>query len=200
MRKNYDYQKIKNEVGNLVKKACYSEDNKFGEDAWDYHILIVAKRSLVLGKKLKADLEVLELAALLHDYASIVDYKFFKEHHIHGAQLAEEILLDLNCPREKTEHIKECILNHRGSRERNHKSVESEILASADAMSHFSELADMFYLTYGVHKLKTKEGAIWLKNKLEKSWNKIMPEGRKLVQEDYDIAMKILDQAINGIK
>ena len=56
--------------------------------------------------------------------------------------------------------------------------------------------ADMMYLVYGIHKLKTKPGAVWLKNKLERSWKKIMPEGRKLIKDDYKIAFKVLNIAI----
>ena len=139
--------------------------------------------------------------ALLHDYAIVLNYKFSEEHHIHGARLVGEILSDLNYPKEKINHIKECILNHRGSsRERNHKSLESKILTSTDAMSHLSELADIFYLGYGVHKFKTKEGAIWIKNKLQRSWNKIIPEGKEIVKEEYEMAMKILNRAIKNAK
>jgi len=51
--------------------------------------LPVVKHSLKLGKQLKADLEVLELAALFHDYANLVDNKKFdKEHHRYGAIFA----------------------------------------------------------------------------------------------------------------
>jgi hypothetical protein len=54
--------------------------------------------------------------------------------------------------------------------------LESKILASADAMAHFTEFIDMTYLTFGIHKYKTVEGSIWLKNKLLRSWKKIIPE------------------------
>jgi uncharacterized protein len=69
-----NFQKIRGEVYNLVKEAAYSPKNKFTSTAWDYHIIPVVRHSLVLGKKLKADLEVLELAALLHDYACFVNF------------------------------------------------------------------------------------------------------------------------------
>ena len=63
-------------------------------------------------------------------------------------------------------------------------------------MAHITELADMFYLTYGVHKQKTKEGAEWLSAKLERSWNKIIPEGREMTSGDYVIAMKRIKKVI----
>jgi len=195
--KSYDYKKIRQEVMRLVKKACYSAKNNFSYTTWQYHILPVASHSRRLGKMLKADLEVLELAAYLHDYAGILDYKLYKKHHLHGARLASKILGKLNFPKEKIEKVKECIISHRGSVRMKYKTKEAEILASADAMSHFTELVDMFYLTFGIHKYKTLEGARWLKAKLERSWEKIMPEGRKMVRADYEIAKKIINKAIS---
>jgi HD superfamily phosphodiesterase len=81
--KKYNYKNIRNIVYNIVKNACYSQDNHFTHTAWDFHILPVSKISIKLGKKLKADLEVLELAGLLHDYADIKDRDLYEEHHIH---------------------------------------------------------------------------------------------------------------------
>ncbi|MFA4833464.1 MAG: HD domain-containing protein [Patescibacteria group bacterium] len=195
--RRYNYQKVRREVRKMVKKACYSANNHFSYTDWPYHILPVVNHSLRLGKMLKADLEVLELAAYLHDYAGILDYRLYKNHHLHGAKLAGKILGSLNFPPEKIKKVQECIISHRGSVRLEHKSKEAKILASADAMSHFTELADMFYLTFGIHGYKTLEGTKWLKAKLERSWAKIMPAGRKLVRADYEMAKKIINKAIS---
>lgn len=194
--KKYNYLKIKKEVSNLVETASYSRDNKFKSTVWEYHIEPVVKNALKLGKKLGADLEVLEMAALLHDYAGIVNMKFSKEHHLHGAELAENVLKKLNFPKEKIELVKDAIRNHRGSIKSKRETIEAKILASADAMSHFTELADMMYLVFGIYKYDTKTGVVWLKDKLTRSWKKIMPEGRKMIKKDYEIAMRILNKAI----
>ncbi|MFH1822405.1 MAG: HD domain-containing protein [Patescibacteria group bacterium] len=162
--KNYNYNKIRKEVRKLVKEASYSKNNKFKDTVWLFHILPVVKHSLALGRKLNADLEVLELAALLHDYAALVENgRLYNKHHLYGTKIAGEILGKFNYPETKIKHIKECIVSHRGSVKLNKKSIEAKILASVDAMSHITELADMFFLTFGVHKYKTPEGAIWLK-------------------------------------
>lgn len=181
-----------------MKRACYSAKNNFSYTVWQYHILPVASHSRHLGKILKADLEILELAAYLHDYAGIMDYRLYKDHHLHSARLAGKILDELNFPPAKIKKVQECIISHRGSIRVKYKTKEAEILASADAMSHFTELADMFYLTFGIHKYKTLAGAKWLKAKLERSWAKIMPAGRKIVRADYEIAKKIINKAISS--
>lgn len=197
--KKYNYNKIRKEVRKIVKKACYSRNNKFSSFAWECHILPVVEHSLVLGKKLSADLEVLEIAALLHDYAVVVDIKLYKDHHLHGSNFAEKILKKFKFPEDKIERVKKCIISHRGSVIISKRTKEEKIIASADAMAHITNLADMFKLTFSIHKFNTLEGAQWLKNKLERSWNKMIPEGKKLVKDDYRIALKILNNAIRRL-
>ncbi|MFH0845955.1 MAG: HD domain-containing protein [Patescibacteria group bacterium] len=192
---DYDFLKIRDEVIKMVKEANDSPNNFFGDTVFNFHILPVVKHSLNLGKVLKADLEVLELAALLHDYAGILNFEYYKDHHEHGARLAKDILMELNYPEEKIKQVQDCILNHRGSVFRKKESIEEKIIASADAMAHITELPDMFYLTYGIHKHKTKEGIEWLRKKIEKSWNKIeLDEGKELVRKDFEIAMYLLNK------
>lgn len=193
----YDFKKIRANIETLIKKAAYSPKNKFTGTVWDYHIVPVVAHSKILGKKLKADLEVLELAALFHDYACLLDFELYKDHHIHSANLAEKKLEKLNFPKEKIQHVKDCVFSHRGSVRFKQKTIEAKILASADAMAHITELPDMFYLAYGIHKYQPFEGAQWLKRKLERSWNKIIPAGKEIVQEDYEIAMRIIEKTLN---
>jgi putative nucleotidyltransferase with HDIG domain len=182
-------------VKKLVKSANDSTNNKYGNTVWKYHLELVAKYGLALAKKLKADAEVVELAAYLHDYASLLDINNAARHHLVGAELAEKILADLKLPREKINAVKECILAHRGSVQRKKRTLEAKILASADAMSHFYYIPDMFYLTYGVHRLKSDEGAVWLKAKLQRSWHKIvLPEGREMIKKDRKLFLEILGQ------
>jgi len=190
----YSYAKIRKEVYKISKTACFSRKNVFKSETWDFHILPVVELSLELGRKLGADREVLELAALLHDHASVSDLKLYKNHHIHGAREAGEILKKLNFPDEKIKQVQKCIKNHRGSVKSKRTTIEEKILASADAMSHFTNLADMFYLTFHIHQYRTREGALWLKRKLARSWKKIMPEGREMIKNDRAVAFKILNK------
>lgn len=193
---SYNYKKIKKIVEDKVREACFSEKNQYGSSVWKFHILSVVKFSLILGKKLKADLEILELAALLHDYGAVMDEEFAKEHHIYGARLAGELLSELKYPEEKIKKVQVCIYAHRGSLKIPRKTLEEKIVASADAMAHVTEVVDMMFLTFGLRGEKTVEGAKWLRAKLERSWNKIMPEGKEMVKEDYKIITKLLDDAI----
>lgn len=192
-----DKKLVIKEVRKIVQEAC--RQSKSGERTWTTHILPVVNYSLILAKKLKADLLVLELSALLHDYASLLDYDKYKdEHHVYGAEFAKEILSKYNLPKDRINHIADCILSHRGSVKLKRKTLEARILSSADAMSHITELGDMFYLAYGVHKMDKIEGVEWLKAKIQRSWAKTMPEGKKMIKNEYKIAMNIINKVIKN--
>jgi hypothetical protein len=193
----YNYAKIIQEVKRLVKAANDSPRNKYSASVWKYHLELVAKYSLALAKKLKADVEVAELSAYLHDYASLLNIKNAPQHHAVGAKLAGKILSQLGLPEKKIQAVKNCILAHRGSVPMAKRTLEAKILASADAMSHFYYIPDMFYLAYGVHKLNSEAGAAWLKAKLQRSWSKIvLPEGRAMIKQDRKLFLEVLDQAL----
>jgi uncharacterized protein len=194
---SYNYRATIKAVKKMVKAAIDSPQNKFGSRVWDYHLTPVAEYSLLLAKKLGADAEVVELAAYLHDYASLLAIKNAPKHHIIGAKMAGEILKKLGVPEEKILATQNCIYRHRGSVKMKKDTLEAKILASADAMSHFRYVPDMFYLAYGVHGLNSDEGAIWLAAKLRRSWDKIvLPEGRAIIKKDRKIFLDILNQVL----
>ncbi len=191
---NHKYQDILRKVKEKVKAANDSPKNKYGVSVWKYHLELVAGYALKLAKELKADAQVVELAAYLHDYAALLDAKNDKDHHILGAKEAEAMLSSLGYHLDKTKAVAECVLCHRGSVKLARPTLEAKIVASADAMSHFSCAPDMFYLAYNRHGLETEEGVAWLRGKLERSWSKIIPEGKRIIKKNRDLFFKMLDQ------
>ena len=116
--------------------------NIFGYDIWTHHILKVIENTKRLAPLFDADLEIVELAALLHDYASIKDKALYKDHHIHGPIEAEKLLKRFGYPNlEKREAVKDAIATHRASVRVEHRSAEGVCLANADAMSHIEQLS-----------------------------------------------------------
>lgn len=181
------------EIKNLVKEACASNTNTFGYGDWQYHILSVAANAKILAAKLNADTEIVEIAALLHDYAGILNIELYPEHHIHGAKLAEEILQKYNYPKEKKENVKHCILAHRGSKNIPQETLEAKIIACADAMAHFDNIPSLMYLAFSEYKMDIEEGTKFVLEKLERSWQKLMiPGAREMLKEKYEAAKKIL--------
>lgn len=175
-----------------VKRRCELQSNFFGVGGY-CHIKAVVKNAHILAEKYSADMEIVIIAAWLHDIASVTDYSLYEEHHIHGAKIAGEILSGLNYPKEKLEIIQKCILNHRGSRLEEKNSIEEICVADADAISHFDNLPSLFHLAYGIRKYDIAEGIDFVKNKLIKSYNKLSKRSKELYKEKYDIVMKIMD-------
>ncbi len=144
-----------------------------------------------MAKKIKANEEIVEIAALLHDYASISDFKLSEEHHVHGADLAEKLLKTFDYPRAKIEAVKECIISHRGSRQMPKISKEAICVADADGMSHFDSIGSLYNLALNRNKMSVEEANKWLMEKLERSWKKLSPEAKAMIFDKYQ-ACKLL--------
>lgn len=169
----------------------YSERNDSqGMEMYDTHVKYVVEYAKELAKKLNADEEVVEISALLHDIAQVDDS--YETHDVDGANYAEKFLTTLNYDPKKVAMVKHCILTHRGSKNIPRETVEAECVASADAMAHFRSIPDMFYLVYVDFGKDVEEGKQMLKDKLERSFRKMIPEAQEIVREKYEAAMVIL--------
>lgn len=175
---------VDKEIIEKVRKFVEEECNKLGacfKGAFDSHFIPTSNYAKQLAEKLNADSEIVELAAWLHDIGSIKgDYK---NHHISGAEIAEKKLKELNYPEEKIILVKTCILNHRGSINNARKSAEEQIIAEADAMSHFDDVGGL---------LKQWKDKNFVRNKLLRSYAKLSEESKKLVKPKYESAMLLL--------
>ncbi len=180
-------------IENIVEQACKKETNISGYGIWSHHIIYVVKYAKLLAQKLGADVEVVELAALLHDYAGISNKEYMKEHHIHGMDYAQDILSRLNYPQEKIDLIKKCIFSHRGSVIIERTTPEEVCIASADAMAHIDQVVSLLYAVYKEKGFGIDEGRVWVKDKLERSWNKLCPDAKKIIKEKYLCVKKVLE-------
>lgn len=191
------------EIARIVEEACKKKTNYFGYGIWKHHILNVVKYSILMAKKIGADKEIVEIAALLHDYASVKNYKLYESgHHIHGARMAEELLKKFNYPQEKIEQVKHCILSHSGDEncQVKRKTKEAICVANADAMAHFSAIPSLFYLAFFSHKMNIDEATDFLMAKLERSWNKLSPEGKEIIRDKYEASKKLFGELVENNK
>lgn len=183
---------MRDDIINYLKEEVYSRatkpENKFGMGVY-YHIEAVAKNAEILADKYNADKEVVIIAGWLHDIASITDYSLYEEHHIHGAKIAQEILEKFDY--DKIELVKKCIINHRGSILNDKLTIEEKIVADADAISHFDSIPSLLYLAYANKKMDIIDGANFVKNKLQRSYNKLSEESKEFYADKYNEAMKI---------
>lgn len=186
---------MRNDIINYLEKEirsrCESENNFFDEGIF-YHIKAVAENAVYLADKYGADKETAIIAAWLHDIASITDYSLYEEHHIHGAEMAEEILNGFDYDKDKIQLVKKCILNHRGSKPAEKQSAEEVCIADADAISHFDSVPSLFYLAYVKRGLGIREGIDFVKNKLVRSYKKLSDSGKSIFSEKYKAAMAVI--------
>ncbi len=109
--------------------------NARGSHGWD-HTMRVDKLCQRIGRKEKADLAVLRLAALLHDIGREEEDRTNGEicHGERGAALARDILVRYAVPAELTERVIHCIESHRFRRNKAPLTLEAKILFDADKL------------------------------------------------------------------
>lgn len=182
--KDKNYKEIINDINKILNEIC--DDGRM-----KYHILPVVRISVELAKEFKADEQVVEIAAYLHDVTRILGDK--ENHHITGAKYARDFLEKYAFDNKKIELIEKCIKNHRGSTKNNRETTEEKIISTADAIAHIEYPIPLFYTWYGKRKATIEEGAMEIKNKLQRSWNKIEFEYKKdELKEKYNYLMEVL--------
>jgi len=185
-KKDYDYSKILREVEGVVKQTCKTEDR------WRYHIYPVVEYGKMLARKLGADIEIVELACWLHDLTRIKGD--VKNHHKTSATEAVEILKKLKYNPKKINMVARCIYAHRGSCNIKKTNIEEEIVACADAMSHFEFRIILFYSAFGRKQMSLEEGTKWINDKVDRSWKKLtIPFAREIVKNKYIAIKEILN-------
>lgn len=178
------------QVEKIVRETCAKDTNVFIY-ALETHFVPVVENARMLAQKLGADLEIVTISAWLHDYASVYDAKLMPEHHLHGPKLAQEILEKLNYPQDKIDQVKHCIEAHRGSQKIPRQTLEAECVASADAMAQITKFPALLILAWKVHNLEYQQGIDFALGKMERGWNKLIPEARELVKEQYEAIKKV---------
>lgn len=108
---------------------------------WFVHVKPVIEISKKLAVKYKANVEILWLSAILHDIARLDD---MEPHDEIGANKAMSLLLTEEFTDEFCQDVSSVILTHR-CKKFPPMSIEQKILATADAMAHFTT---PFYLWY----------------------------------------------------
>lgn len=187
---------IKLNIVEIIKeellKRCNESKDSDGFDFWEDHIKYVVINAVDLAKKYGADVEIVELGSLLHDIAMPSNIGPREEHHIYGAKIAEELLTKYNYPQDKIERVKQCVLNHRESKDLPRNTIEGEIIADADVIAHFDSIPALFSLAFKELNLSLNEGTEFVKKKLEREYNKLSNRTRKLLEERYSNIRKVL--------
>ena len=119
----------------------------------------------------------------MHDIAIPSEYRGREQHNIYGAEIAEQLLAELNYPKERIEQVKNCVLNHRGSKDRPRNTIEEQYVADADVIAHFDCIPSLFSLVYKEMELSISDGKEYVRKKLERDYNKLSPRTRELLKD-----------------
>ena len=182
---------ITEQIRKFVEREHKKPTSKYGYEPYEFHLVPMHQYAKQLAEKLGADVESVGISAWLHDVGSIVYGR--ENHHITGARIAEEKLKEFNYSREKIEKIKHCILTHRGSNGLKPKTLEAQIIAEADAMSNFDNIAGIFKAAFIYEHQTQGKAKETTKQKLINKWKKLsFPESKELIKPKYDAAMLLL--------
>jgi len=115
------------------------------------HVERTYKICVKIGKREKADLQVLKAAALLHDIARMdEDVSSGKICHAErSATMAKKILKEVDFPRTKIRHVMHCIESHRFRGMRNPRTLEAKILSDADKLDAIGAIGVARAYAYG---------------------------------------------------
>lgn len=116
----------------IANEHCDGEGGCHGPD----HTQRVHQVSLYLGRRMNGRLDILSMAALLHD----IGRKFETHtrgkicHALKGAEMAEEILRSMNVPSDIIAKVSHCIASHRYRGTNKPETLEAKILFDADKL------------------------------------------------------------------
>jgi uncharacterized protein len=121
------------------------------------HIQRVWRTAMQIAVEEKdVNLDVLKPAILLHDIARIKedsDKSGKIDHALLGAEIAEEILKQMQYPEETIRKVKHCIQTHRFRSEREPVSIEAKILYDADKVDAMGAIGvARFYMIAGRYR------------------------------------------------
>lgn len=175
---------VKDEILKL-NQSYLSNVDKY--NFWEQHIKYVVKEALLLADKYKADKEVVELGALLHDVALVSNVGTKADHHTNGVIIAEKILNNLNYPKDKIDRVLGCVRNHR--RSQNATNIEELCVADADILAHYDNIPMCFEVAFKYNKINTGNKEEWIKY-FEKDYNDLSEKTKATFKERY---LKIID-------
>ncbi|BAA31061.1 HD domain-containing protein [Pyrococcus horikoshii] len=146
------------DVPEIIKRACKFAREKLGEGSHGFsHTLRVLAIALHIGSKENADLEILALAALLHDIARPLEDKgVIRDHAIEGAKIAKEFLSNY----EKVEEVAHAIASHRFSNDVEPRTLEAKILSDADKIDALGAIGIARVFIYSCEKERSIEDSI----------------------------------------
>lgn len=134
------------------------EINNKNDEAHDLaHFLRVKKYASLIGKAEKADLEIIEAAAMLHDIArGLETIGKTKDHLIEGAIITKEILAQIDFPPEKISLVSYIVSVHQKRDGVEPQALEAKIIQDADLVDTYGLIYAARSIIWGIQSEKYK--------------------------------------------
>ena len=156
---------------------------------WENHIKLVVDEALKLASVYGADKEIVELGALLHDIALVSNVGTKVDHHTNGAKIAEEILTNLNYPRDKMQRVVNCVLHHRSSK--NAENIEELCVCDADILAHFDNIPMIFFKSFTMGKMTLSDKDFFIQG-FQKEFDDLSDRTKETFKDKYENIMQVL--------
>lgn len=164
---------------NTIIKKIEGEAKKFfigasGCHDWS-HVDRVYNLAMNIGKKEKADLNVLAIACLLHDIGRKAEMKSLGKfcHAEKGAELARKILAKYHLHQDIVDNIIHCIISHRYRNQHIPHTIEAKVLFDADKLDSIGAVGigrDFLFAGFLGHALYTGNELRLIKSKQDHSY------------------------------
>lgn len=182
-------QKIKKFVLKKVAKLDYNHDQD--------HTIRTVKLAKILAKKEKANIEICEVAAYLHDIGQSVRYK---GHEAISEKMTKKFLKSLKLPNDFIEKVCDAVRHHNGKDVKKAKTFEAKIIHDADKLQAVGIFSFCRVLTDRTvfHNLSLKEAMDFMPKFQEKRFNSfetksaknLIRSSHKFVKEFYKLYNK----------
>jgi len=182
-----------NKVREFVQEKCiqHKANPKYGlYDYWNDHIKRVVYHAVQLANERGADTEIVELAALLHDISMPSEYGERSAHHIYSAEMAENLLKELDYPSEKIAIVRKCVFNHKGRNAHLRDTAEDICISDADALAHFDRIPSLFKLAFSVLNMGLEEGRDYVKARLQGDYDGLSERLKSAYKSKFDVIME----------
>ncbi len=161
------------------------------------HVERVFNLCLHIGKEEGADLEVLALAALLHDVARPLESAGkVEDHAAEGARIARHFLRSIGYPEEKVEAVAHAIEAHRFSRGPEPETLEAKILSDADKLDAIGAIGVARVFMYsGEHGRSIEDSLAHFEEKILKLKGLMYTEtAKRLAEERHRFTVEFIER------
>lgn len=176
---------VTNDIKEYFIRKAKEYDEKFGYNYWDSHVKFVVDIAKNLALKNGANVEIVEISAILHNIAKVLKEDEDESHNIVGARIAEDLLIKMSYDKDSIELVKKCILHHGGDLDNVCLSKEEWCVRNADILSMFNNITVFFFISFNELKLSYVDGRNLVKEMIFNKYNRLDCELKKQYDEIF---------------